>query len=416
MGIRFNLSNISKVQFIAFRLACLFILLQVAASAGAQGDSTYRVALVLPFQCEVTAGKLDEILNAKDLYSANHVRFNDDAIIALDFYQGLKQALAVNPDNLKVELNVYDSWGSDSVTAELLKNPALKLMDCIIGSVSTSTSRLVADFCKQNKILNIQPFTPSRSLTSENPYHLKLAPTIEAHIDNLFQSILDSFPIANVVIYTPKNERSMPLAMHFDSLFINYNTTAENKYPVALLNTTDQTVDGEKKDVQDLIIAGRTNILIVTSYDEPFVQSALRAVYEKIGKADIIVYGMPTWLSGEVLRLDYINNLHTRISDAFWADTTKPATKAFIDRYEMTSFTEPSKYAFLGYDVMNFITGAVKAYGKDFIAQITTQRYTGTGFKFDILPNMKSADTINYYENTHVNVLKVEDYQLKKVW
>ncbi|MDB5283481.1 MAG: putative amino acid transporter, partial [Bacteroidota bacterium] len=225
-----------------------------------------------------------------------------------------------------------------------------------------------------------------------------------------------SFPDANIIIYTPKSEKSMALAQRFDSLFLQYNATNEHKYTLSMLNSADQMVNGKKTSLDELLQSGKTNILIITSYDEPYVQSTLRSVYEKGLKLNIVVYGLPTWLSGDILRLDYINNLHTRISDAFFADTSKPKTKEFIERYTTNFFVEPTKYSYLGYDVSNFLLRSVATYGKDFLPQLSTQRYSGTGYKFDIAPTMKNATTINYYENNHVNVLKVQDFSLKKVW
>ncbi len=410
-------SKIYANGLVAKRLLFVLLLFITGQVLFAQTDTTiYKVGLLLPFQVQNTDGKFDEILNAHDLTSANRVHFEDDAIIALDFYQGVLQSLTEDSDSVRVELHVYDNWNSDSTTAEILKKPELKTMDFIIGSVSSSTAKLVAEFCKANKIMNIQPFTPSKSLTSENPYHLKIAPTIDAHVDNLYQSILDSFPDANIIIYTPKNEKGMALAQRFDSLFINYNSMAQTKYSLAMLNTTDMVANGKKTTMDELINPGRTNILIITSYDEPFVQSTLRSIFEKNSKANLVVYGLPTWLGGDILRLDYINNLHTRISDAFFADTSKPKTRYFIENFSNRYHAEPSKYAYLGYDVFSFLLKSVKSYGKDFVPQLATQRYTGAAYKFDVNASMKDSNTINYYENNHVNVLKVEDYKLKRVW
>jgi hypothetical protein len=113
--------------------------------------------------------------------------------------------------------------------------------------------------------------------------------------------------------------------------------------------------NGKKTTLDDLINPSKTNILIITSYDEPFVQSTLRSVFEKNSKANLVVYGLPTWLGGDILRLDYINNLHTRISDAFFADTSKPKTRYFIENFTNRYHAEPSKYAYLGYDVFSFL-------------------------------------------------------------
>ena len=409
------MSNYNFIR-IPFGKIFLFFILLTGSRIKAQNDTVYHVGLILPFQSQSMMLKLDEIASAHDLYSANRVKFDEDALMSLDFYQGVLQSLKNNSEGIRIELSAYDSWNSDSVTAQILKKPELQKMDFIIGSASSYTAKLVAEFCKVNHILNIQPFTPSKSLTSENPYHLKIAPTIDSHIDNLFQSILDSFTDANIIIYSPKTERSYPVALRFDSLFKMYNAGADVKYQVSLLNTSDQTVNGLKSSLTELISHSKPNILIITSYDEPFVQSTLRTVMEKKGKATVIAYGMPTWLSGDILRLDYINDMHTRISDAFFADTSKTETRNFFTGYDAQFHAEPSKYAYLGFDVMNFLLRSVKAYGKDFLSQIITQRFTGVGYKFDIGQVMKNSTTLNYYENTHVNVLKVQDYRLVRVW
>jgi ABC-type branched-subunit amino acid transport system substrate-binding protein len=400
----------------ALRAKATLILWMVYSGLSAQNDTVYHIGLILPFQTTSTAQQIDDIVNAHDLFTANHVHFDEDAILSLNFYQGLMLALNQNSENVKTDLQVYDNWDSDSVTAELLKKPEMKKLDFIIGSVSSASAKLIAEFCKANSIYNIQPFTPSKGLTSENPYHLKLAPTIDAHVDNLFQSILDSFPDANIIIYTLKNERSLPLAQRFDTLFKAYNASATAKYPVAMINSTDLALDSKKNGLSELIKPGKTNVLIITSYDEPFIQSTLRTVNEKNGKDNIVVYGLPTWLNGDILRLDYINDLHTRISDAFWADSTRPETCKFIDTYKNEYNATPARFAYLGFDVMNFMMHSLKSYGKDFLPQIVTQRYTGVGYKFDITPSMKNQTTTNYFENTHVNVFKVDEYQLKKVW
>jgi len=383
--------------------------------AYSQGDTVYHVGLILPFQTETTSQAISDIVNAHDLFTANHVHFDDDAIMSLNFYQGLTAALNENNEHVKIDLHVYDNGDSDSLTTELLKKPELKKMDCIIGSASSSTARMVAEFCKADSIYNIQPFTPSKGLTGDNPFHIKLAPTIDAHIDNLFQSILDSFPDANIIIYTAKNERSMPLAERYDSLFKAYNATSTLRYQVSLVNSTDLALDSKKNGLAELINPDKPNVLIITSYDEPFIQSTLRTVVEKNKKDNIIVYGLPTWLGGDILRLDYINDLHTRISDAFYADTSKPGTLSFVAKYKAAFNAEPGRYAYLGYDVMSFMMHALKNYGRDFAAQVVSERFTGAGYKFDISRSMKNQ-TVNYYENTHINVFKVEDYQLKKVW
>jgi len=143
-------------------LITAFLSCIVLFSAG-QKDSVYHIGLILPLQVEDNIDKLNTIATARDLYTANRVNFDEDATIALGFYQGLVEALSTNKDSVRVALSVYDCGGLDSITALLLQKPELKRQDVIIGPVATSNAKLVADFCRDNKIVNIQPFTPSKS-------------------------------------------------------------------------------------------------------------------------------------------------------------------------------------------------------------------------------------------------------------
>lgn len=405
-----------------FRLKAISIVLSWFLVLGslfcnAQTDSVYRIGLILPFQTAATHEKLEAFANAHDFFTASRVNIDADAITAIDFYQGVLQALSENKDSFKIELNVYDNWNNDSITTELLKKPELKKNNILIGSATTSSAKLVADFCKQNKIVNVQPFTPSKSLTTANPYHIKIAPTIDVHADVMYHSIVDSFPGANIIIYTTDAERHLSIAKRFDSLLRNYNTTATQKFTVSLLNTKDMLVAGKKTTAAELLSPNKQNILILTSFDESFVNGNLRILHEKLAKdSTIIVYGLPTWLNGDVLRLDYVNDFHTRISDYYNEQQAIIKQDPFIKLYTDKFGIAPGRFAYLGYDITNFLLYNLSNYGTQFTDFLATQHYTGSAYKFDIAKNMKDKTTLNYYENVSVNVFMVDNYLLKRVW
>ncbi len=408
-------------KLIFLSLCCLAFILLNAQNDSAQlrdGNtvSNYRIGLILPFQTESTSNGIEDFFSAPDFYTASRTNLNNYATEALDFYQGLLQSLNEDTDSIYIDLHVYDCWNSDSVTEELLRNPNLKKADVIIGPSATSNAKIIADFCKENHILNVQPFTPSKSLTSNNPYHLKLAATIDAHVDNLFLSILDSFTNANIILYSPDNEIGQSTAQRFDSLFKDYNRTSAVKFSVTSITVKDLNSKKDKKEIADFLMSNKTNILIVTSFEGSFVNGTLGSLLDKTKNYNIITYGMPTWLNSEILRLDYLNSFNCRLSDGFYPDTTKEETIHFINNYISAYYKEPSEMSFLGYDVMNFLFTVLHLYGKDFLDKIITQRFTGTAHKFDIMKEMSDSTHINYYENRHVNVYEVEEYKLKKIY
>ncbi len=387
---------------------CLITVLSIA-----EADSTYRIGIILAFQTASTAEKIDAFNSAHDLHTARKIRLNDDAVNSLDFYLGALTALERSKES--VEVFVYDNWNSDSVTTEILKHQELKTCDAIIGSVSSSSAKLVAEFCKQNKILNFQPFSPSKNLTANNPYHVKLAPTIDAHAEAMFLSVCDSFSGANVIIYTPNIDVSTSVAAHLDSLFKAYNTTAEIKFTVTLLNSKDMLVNEKKTTVREQLKSFKDNILFITAFEESFVNGNLRVLYPELKTDSIIVYGMPNWLNGDVLRLDYLNDFHTHITDAFNPDSPHAETFLFNHYYPETAGEDPTRFSYLGYDVTKFVLENFKQFGKNVHENLNGQHFTGAVYQFNIAPSLK-GETLNYYENIKINVFSISDYQLRRVW
>lgn len=398
---------ILKRTWLLTALCCL-----LSVTGFSQTDSTYRISLILAFQTQSTAEKLDAFTSAQDLTTARKVHLNEDAVNSLDFYLGALTAL--KRSKLAVEVLVYDNWNSDSVTTEILKNQELKKSDVIIGSVSSASAKLVAEYCKQNKIVNLQPFTPSKSLTTENPYHIKLAPTIDAHAEAMFHSICDSFLGANVIIYTPNSDKSTAVAAHFDTLFKAYNATDTSKFTVALLNSKDMLLNGKKTTVREQLNHSKANVLIITAFEESFVNGNLRVLYPELKTDSITVYGMPTWLNGDVLRFDYLNDFHTRITDAFNPDSPHAETFLFNHYYPEKAGEEPTRFSYLGYDVVDFVLENFKQFGKQFHQHLAGQHYTGAVYKFEIAEN-KKGDVLNYYENKNVSVFAIDNYLLRRV-
>ena len=64
---------------------------------------------------------------------------------------------------------------------------------------------------------------------------------------------------------------------------------------------------------------------------------------------------------------------------------------------------------------------AIKDNGRDILSNIATTRFRGTAYTFDIAKNLNKpangpVPTINFFENRYVNVFRISDYQLRRVF
>jgi len=336
-----------------------------AASAQEENEKSLNVALILPFQTGYTSSKIGTYLSTSDIMSANKIRLPEDPQNSLNFYQGVLLALN-EANNSNIKLFVYDNQNSDSLTRVLLQKPELKGMNAIIGPMSNSTAKVVAEFCKSNKILNLQPFSPSKSIVENNPYFVQLAPTIEVHTEQLFKAMIDSFQGGNIIIYSPPSDRSIAIARYLDTLIVDYNKTSPIKFTKAFINTKDMTLEGKKTTAGEQLRAGKKNIWFIPSFDEAFLNGNFRILHSSRKNYNISVFGMPTWLNGDILRLDYVNDFQTHISDPYYIDSSDVNTINFLNKFSTTQHHPADRFAVMGYDVFNYLTKNWMEYGTDF--------------------------------------------------
>jgi ABC-type branched-subunit amino acid transport system substrate-binding protein len=385
-------------------------------------NGTWTVAVMLPFSASKTSAVIHSLLEQKENKTKIKL-LSDDAKTALDFYDGallaLKNIESASSAKVKLHLHFFDTYGSDSVTGELLKDKNMYNADIIIGPPSHHGARQVAEFCKKHEIINIQPFSPSKSIASNNPFHIKIAPTMDAHIDNIVRSLADSFMKENIIIYTTSAQRDWQAASRLDSLIRNFDGVGKTRFRTVVYNVSNPIVKGEKKSLGDLLSTAQRNIVVACVFDEANAQMLIRQLAS--AKQQVVLYGMPTWLASEILRIDYLNKLQTRFTDQFLEDTSdnKKAVE-FVNLYREHYQYFPPKFAWLGFDVINWLYQSINENDR-FPENIQESFYSGAGYKFQFraVERPKTTDEnkgIEYYENSFVHLLRMENYSLIKLW
>ncbi|MBS1686216.1 MAG: amino acid ABC transporter substrate-binding protein [Bacteroidetes bacterium] len=375
-------------------------------------DSTIRIGLLLPFDAEAASAKIYGYLNDKELSKGDVYKLRENVSESLDFYQGLQYAASHTQSPQHIEFYTYDTHNSDSVVEELLKLNGLKSCQIVIGPTNVSEAKIVASWCKDNQIVNLQPFTPSKSIGTDNPYLVRLMPTIDAHLQKEYEMVIDSFADRNIVIYTAGKEHDLSAARQLDTLFHQYNLLNNNRLKYRLYNTGDTSRSAAKKTLASYLSSTSQNVLLVTCYEEALVNSVLRTI-----KENTVVFGMPTWMDGDQLRPEYLNKAQPYITDNFHADTSSAAGTDFIGAYRSEYEHRPSRYSYMGYDAMNYLLFILGRYGLAVRDGFTRESYDGLGYSFHISPlirmqNMGSEMTTNYYANTAMHLYQIRDYHV----
>lgn len=379
----------------------------------------YNVALMLPFF-------LDSI-NTYDSTEAPETYVYRKSKLALSFYEGVQMALGNLKDSLKLNIKIFDTEKSVKETKRILTDHFFDSVDVIIGPIYNDNLRVVAEFAKTDSVPLISPLSPSTSITLSNPYYIMAEPSIEKHCKNLYTYLYDYFPFKQFTVIYQDNFVDRSLANEFYS-FIDSDSIKYNMKDSLIHEFISDTKSQLDTFILDSIISKEfENIIIISSYDEAFVNHIINQLNRYSDSARITIAGLPTWKDFTSFRVDHIHKMNLHVTTPFWIDKKDKNVQKFIYNYKKTYFSEPDDHAYYGYDIMFYFGNILKKYGTGFLNHFDEYKKNALHTQYIILPTMSHQvnmkDTLsnaippyqNFFENNYVHIIKFEDYSWRLV-
>jgi len=354
----------------------------------------YDIAVLLPFKANsyINASSPDSI----ELKTLRAIEYFEGIIIALD---------QLGKIGANFNVYVYDTENSESVTRSLTGQLDSFGPDLIIGPIYNKPLRIIADYAKDRGVPMVNPLSPSKNITKDNRFFIYSNPPIESHVTGIYNFLNETNPYANVKVLCRSTSKEMDLANVFTTLA---NSTG--------MNASTISVSGEVK-LDNYLSAVSENIFVVTSFNEVFVNETLRRLNILAQQYQITVYGMPNWLKFETLNLEYLENLNYHFSSDFYVDEFNDTHSGFLSYYRARFQTNPTEYAYKGFDAMLYFGRQLVQEGTEFRHKMEYSEINGIYNNFNFRSG--SADQFtgvhDFYENNHVHILKMTDYTLIKV-
>lgn len=373
----------------------------------------YKIALILPYD-------EDSILNAYSLKKERDLsdfNFSTEAENALSFLQGAMVALELDTIATKIEIFTFDSKNTPRDLTTILKKVEKLEPDLIVGGMNKYETEIIANFAQQIKCYHFSPFSPSSSVTDGNPYYVMLEPSIDKHFDEMIAYLIDSFPNSSFKIFHEDHQNGISYANSLEDKIKKHNdTTNLELINYALVKIASNSEDRKKFDVQDYLDKESTNFIIFPSFNEGFIQSILFQLNSASRKYDIKLFGMPTWIDSETLRLRHFNVLNLHLTQSsFTVNDTSIHYMQFQDKFKEMYKKAPSFSAFLGADLVSLYNDLIKSTilnqlnFKDAILQIS---FNGMIKNYDFFPIFNEKNEIKRIENKAVFVVRYENYEI----
>lgn len=296
----------------------------------------------------------------------------------MDFYSGVLLAVKDLADTgISTELNVYDS--SDS--SHPIASEDLDSSDLVIGPVSSGDlGRLLVSGSEIKTI--ISPLDPrAESLAYSNSNFIQVPVPQMAQYQDLVQWIKeDTLPGDTLVIISEKGARETDsVAQMIQAAGSSGMTFIPFSY--SILEGRDVT-----EPLTKIMTATGTNRVMIASDSEAFVNDVVRnlniLVYNKL---NIVLYAPARIRNFETIEVENLHNTSLHTSLGYLIDYENEQVKNFLLKYRALYNTEPTQYAFQGYDIATYFISMYGRYGSDWMKKLDKDERNMLQSTFDFI-------------------------------
>ena len=294
----------------------------------------------------------------------------------MDFYSGVLLALKdLEAEGLKVQAHVYD------LTAGMPPVDALVKSDFVLGPVASRDLEAILQRV-DGRVPVISPLDQKASSLSTFYRNFIQVPTaVDNQYDDLGQWVKeDAEDDDKIILITEKGAGSVTASVAIRSALarreltydiLNYAIVEGRGIPAILTGT--MTKEG-------------TNRVVVASESEAFIGDVVRNLGIMLGKGyDIVMYAPSKVRTFDTIEGSAYHDASLHISTSYHADYSSDEVDRFIRAYRALFRTEPSQFAFQGYDTARYFIVRAARYGMAWPERLGHERSSGlhTDFLFD---------------------------------
>jgi len=356
----------------------------------AEGPKVSTISLLLPFDLNHLAPGAS--YTAVSLHEAD---------IALDYYRGFKLGLdSLTALGYNYKLQVFDTRGDKAQAHSLANNPSVRASDLVIGPVYPEDMKAFTGNFTSAKQPVVSPLSPASPATYKNAQMITMMPTLEYHAWATAKYINDKITPEKIFVlrsgFSEENDYLIPFKRAIDSL---------SKKQTQIVNIT--VIHGQLGNIIPQLSYSDKNVFVIAATDQHFLTVTLRALDTLSRQYPVTVFGHPNWANYSFLKTDLLQRLNTHITSADRINFKAPGTMAFMRLYRETYHAEATAFAIKGFDEGMYL-GAQAATGN--LKNITQADYAGLHNRF-----IFQKKTGLGWVNTHVDVYKYANFELKKV-
>ena len=280
----------------------------------------------------------------------------------LDFYSGALIAIdRLKSEGIDIDLSVYDVASSLPITEE-----RLAASDFTIGPISRDQVEKVLGLAPESTGV-ISPLDQRTGDLANGHSNMIQAPasTAEQYRD-LLSWLKGEMKTGDKVFVLSEKGVTQSSGMKTMNEVLAESGISCSQYSYAILDGREavNTLDG-------MMTKTGVNRIIINSESEAFVNDAVRNLATLIfRKFNIVLYSQSKIRSYDTIDPENLHSLKTRVSSAYYVDYDSREVSEFLMKYRALYRTEPTQFAFHGYDLTYYFIRHKSYYGKNWMERL----------------------------------------------
>lgn len=281
----------------------------------------------------------------------------------MDFYAGvLLAAYDLGKEGIKTELSVFDvADGNMPVTRE-----RIEASDIVIGPISSGDITRLMELAPDAKAV-ISPLDPrAEGLVSSYDNLIQAPVPHKLQYEDLASWLKEDLKNSDrVVVITEKGAKATN-AVSLMKAAIDSSGISYSPFSYSILEGRSITTP-----LTRLMTENGTNRVMIASESEAFVNDVVRNLNVLIHKKyDIVLYAPSKIRSFETIEVENFHNTSMHVSLGYYIDYSDKRVMDFLMKYRALYNTEPTQFAFQGYDIASYFIRMCSKYGNRWMSRL----------------------------------------------
>lgn len=276
----------------------------------------------------------------------------------IDFYCGaLLAAYDLGHNGINCKLNAYNVMDKNTpISVETINNS-----NVVIGPISSADLTRMLNIAPEAKTI-VSPLDPRAESLAKNRSNMIQIPTpATVQYKDLINWIEEDCTADDKVLMISEkgarlNNISAPIKTVLDSSAVTYS-----QFSYSILEGRDVS-----EPLTNLMTPTAVNRVVIASESEAFVNDVIRNLNLLArNNLKIVLYSTSKIRTFETIEIENLHNLQTHVSLNYYIDYNSPQVRDFLMKYRALYNTEPTQFAFQGYDIAKYFMTMYARYGEN---------------------------------------------------